>query len=63
LVRWGLDGVIGCEEREGLFGGGIFGGTVGRSSTGEGQMCGFLFGLSLLLLGAETTGFFLGFCG
>jgi hypothetical protein len=47
----------------GLFGGGIFGGTVGRSSTGEDQMFGFLFDLSLLLLGAETTGFFLGFCG
>jgi hypothetical protein len=50
-------------KSEGLFGGVIFGGTIGRSSTGEGQMCGFLFGLSLLLLGAETMGFFLGFCG
>jgi hypothetical protein len=61
-----LDGVwmvSSAVKSEGLFGGGIFGGTVGRSFSGEGQMCGFLFGLSLLLLGAETTGLFLGFCG
>ena len=41
-------------KSEGLFGGGILGGTVGRSSSARD------LGFSLLLFGAETAGLFLG---
>jgi hypothetical protein len=62
----GLDGVLivsWAVKSKGQFGGGILGGTVGRSSLGGGRVCVFFFGFSFFLFGAEAAGLFLNFWG
>jgi hypothetical protein len=59
----GVSMVSSAVKSKGLFGGGILGGTVSRSSLGGGRVCMFFFGFSFLLFGAEAAGLFWGFGG